>query len=134
MHGLSGGSYIIKGMCEDFKGVLGLLLAKPPCDSPHLLVVILVSVNECGGEVHPIANGDLKMRDMAVIVNEVMGDRAKFKLEFILPFLHGCFKLVFSMIDVGVHCGLVGFPCDFSQLNSSDETCDDLSKGMIVAG
>jgi len=44
---LSRGAHIINQVHEEFEGILWLILPKPPCDSPHLLVAILVSMDEC---------------------------------------------------------------------------------------
>jgi len=120
----------INGVCEELDCVLGFLLSEPPSNTPHLLVGVHVTADECGWEEHTFPHRDVKVGNMPIVVLEVDRDQPVLKLGVVLSFLHDGLQLVFCMVNAGTHHNVVSLPRHLSEFDDGDESHDDLTEGL----
>ena len=127
------------GASEMFVSICGFLHAEAASDSPYLLAIVLIPLDELGRQIKPFTDRDLEGGDVIVIVDEVGRDAAFIEVE-VQSFMrfHTCFQVVLGVVDACAHGCTVSFPDDFAKFDGCNKSGNDflesLGRDTVVGG
>jgi len=111
-----------------FVSVGGLPNTKAAGNTPYLLSVVFILLDELGWKVQPFSNGDLEGGNTIVVVDEVVGNPGVIEVEVgVLACLHSNVQAVLGIVNACTHRCTVSLPSDLADLDGGNESGNDFA-------